>query len=259
MVYGDSRRSTPFRSCSAPSAAEQAAPSPSSAGFPERRPTSGTSLPTPCMETGHRLAPQVSAYFPYVGDAAKTSKVITKFVAKHPDQVRSLVKSLAGVGQDSGILARQVSRDQRSQSVDALRTYDVSDDKIVQLARRGTALAILVQTLDRVGGKVVQAYPAPTPTTTDSQRRRSRPQMHFAHTRPRSTTQTKSRMTPYMSALLLARPEPAAACSMLARHVYPRPRRARRSCASPSWRLSPTPRRCSPRSTRTPFFVSRAT
>jgi hypothetical protein len=85
---------------------------------------------------------------PYVGDSAKLSKQLTTFIAKNPDKVRSVVKTLAAQERLPVSVRVQLLRVTDGRHVDQLHKSGLSDDDIVRLAKRGTRLAVLVKLLD---------------------------------------------------------------------------------------------------------------
>ena len=92
---------------------------------------------------------------PYAGDATRTTKLVTQFVEKHPDSVVRLVELLAAWERIPLSLRVRLLGVADPSAVDGLRVHELSDQAIVELARRGTRLASLVHVLDRVGGRVV--------------------------------------------------------------------------------------------------------
>lgn len=84
-----------------------------------------------------------TAVLPFAGDSAKATKQITKFVEKHPEQLRRVVAGILALEKVPEPVRTTLLRAADKDGVDGLRTLEVSDEVIIKFAKRGSRLATL--------------------------------------------------------------------------------------------------------------------
>lgn len=91
----------------------------------------------------------VVGILPYAGDSAKATRQVTLFIAKNPDKVQAIVKTLAVWDKVPASIRVKLLQAADRAGFEKLREYELSNEDIVKFAKRGTLAAQLVVALDK--------------------------------------------------------------------------------------------------------------